>query len=318
MSEDGGTAAAARAASSNDAIVSLLPAATDILAALGAWDRVVAVTHECDVPAGAAPPRRVTASRVAAGGPAAEVDRQVRDTLASGETLFSLDEATIRALRPGLIVTQGLCEVCAIAEGDVRRLATSMTPPARVLSLGARTLDDVLTSIVMLAREVGLGDEGEELVMGLRARMRRVHETLKAARAPRPRVAVVEWTEPVFVAGHWVPDMVRRAGGIDVLATPGEHSTPRPLASIRDAEPDLIVFAPCGYPLDRGCEEARATLARDEWAWARSKRVVVMDGNAHTSRPGPHLVDGIEIMARLFNPTCFPPLATGRGAVLVP
>lgn len=318
MSDAATGAVTATADSHNALIVSLLPAATDMLAALGVWGRVAGVTHECDVPAATMPPPRVTASRIDAARSAGDVDRQVREAAASGNALFALDEATIRALRPSLLVTQGLCEVCAVSEGEVHRIASTLVPPARVVSLGASTLEEVLTSIETLALAVGAEDEGRELVAGLRARMRRVHETLKAARAPRPRVAVIEWTDPVFAAGHWVPDMVRRAGGIDALATPGEHSHPRSVASVRDAAPDVIVFAPCGYALDRGREEAHAILARDDWGWARTKRVVVMDGNAYTSRPGPRLVDGIEIMARLFNPGCFSPLDPARGAILVP
>lgn len=299
-------------------IVSLLPAATEIVAALGAWDRLAGVSHACDYPREALHLPRVTRSAIAPSAGAGEVDRAVREAVDSGVPVFALDDARIRELQPSVILTQGLCEVCAIAEGDVHRLAASLPTPATVVSLGARTLDDVLASITTVAQALGADDEGAELVSGLRARMRRVHETLKAARAPRPRVAVVEWTEPVFVAGHWVPDMVRRAGGIDVLAMPGEHSRPRPVSEVRDADPEVIVFAPCGYALERAHDEASMTLARDEWAWARGRRVAVMDGNAYTSRPGPRLVDGIEILARLFNPTLFSPLLRERGAAISP
>lgn len=299
-------------------IVSLLPAATEIIAALGAWDRLAGVSHECDYPPEALHLPRVTASAIDASAGARDVDQAVRQAVASGTPIFSLDEPRIRALQPSVIVTQGLCEVCAISEGDVHRIAASLPTPATVVSLGARTLDDVLSSITTLAQILGAEDEGAELVAGLRARMRRVHETLKGARAPRPRVAVVEWTAPVFAAGHWVPDMVRRAGGIDVLATSGEHSRARTLSKVRDADPEVIVFAPCGYALERARDEAVLTLARDEWAWARDRRVAVMDGNAYTSRPGPRLIDGIEILARLFNPTLFSPLLGGRGAAISP
>lgn len=296
------------------AIVSLLPAATEILAAVGAWSRVAGVTHECDVPAEVQHLPRVTRSRVDAAQPAAIVDAEVRAAAAAGESLFVLDEEAIRAIAPSVIVTQGLCEVCAVSEGAVHRLAASMSPAPRVETLGARTFDDVLASIGALAGAVGCADEGLELVSGLRARVRRVHETLKRARAPRPRVAVLEWTDPVFAGGHWVPDMVRRAGGIDVLAQPGEHSRVVEPSAIREAAPEFLLFAPCGYPLPRAVEEARATLARKEWAWARRLQLAAMDGHALTSRPGPRLVDGIEVMARLFNPALFSPLSPGRGA----
>ncbi|MBK9977452.1 MAG: ABC transporter substrate-binding protein [Gemmatimonadetes bacterium] len=299
-------------------VVSLLPAATEMIAALGAWDRLVGVTHECDHPAAALHLPKVTSSIVDPGASAAAVDLAVRDAVASGAALFTLDEARLRALQPSILITQGLCDVCAVAEGDVFRLAASLPVPATVVSLGARTLDEVLDSLLTLAHALDADDEGAELVAGLRARMRRVHETLKAARAPRPRVAVIEWTDPLYVAGHWVPDMVRRAGGIDVAATAGEHSHPRPVAQLRDADPEVLVFAPCGYGLARACDEARLTLARDEWRWARDRRVVVMDGNAFTSRPGPRLIDGIEIMARLFNPKLFSPLLPDRGAAISP
>jgi iron complex transport system substrate-binding protein len=300
------------------AIVSLLPAATEILAAVGAWARVAAVTHECDVPAQVQALPRVTRSRVDGEQASAAIDAAVRAASTAGESLFVLDEPAIRALAPTLIVTQGLCEVCAVSEGAVHRLAASMSPAPRVETLGARTLDEVLVSIQALAEAVDRADEGAELVRGLQARMRRVHETLKRASAPRPRVAVLEWTDPPFAAGHWVPDMVRRAGGVDVLARPGEHSRVVEPAAVREAKPDLLLFAPCGYSLGRALLEARETLAREEWSWARSLQLAAMDGNGLTSRPGPRLVDGIEVMARLFNPSCFSPLAPGRGAPLVP
>lgn len=299
------------------AIVSLLPAATEMLAAIGAWERVAGVTHECDVPAHAQRLPRVTSSRVDSAQPSGAVDAQVRAMATQGESLFALDEGAIRAIAPSLIITQGLCEVCAVSEGAVHRLAASLSPVPRVETLGARTLDDVLASIQSLALAVDRASEGQELVAGLRARMRRVHETLKRARAPRPRVAVLEWTDPPFAAGHWVPDMVRRAGGIDVLAQPGEHSRVVDPSAVRAASPDLLLVAPCGYPLARAMDEGRGLLARPEWAWARGLQLAALDGNALTARPGPRVVDGIEVMARLFNPALFSPLAAGRGAPIV-
>lgn len=298
------------------AIVSLLPAATEILAAVGAWERVAGVTHECDVPPQAQRLPRVTRSRVDGEQAAGAVDAQVRALAQGGQSLFDLDEQAIRALAPTLLVTQGLCEVCAVAEGEVHRLAGSLSPVPRVETLGARTLDEVLGSMQALAAAVDRADEGLELVHGLRARMRRVHETLKRARAPRPRVAVLEWTDPPFAAGHWVPDMVRRAGGVDVLARAGEHSRVVEPATVRDAAPDLLLVAPCGYPLARAAREARALLDSPAWSWARGLPVAALDGNAFTARPGPRVVDGIEVMARLFNPALFSTLAPGRGTLV--
>lgn len=284
--------------------------------ALGLRERLAAITHECDWPPDLRGLPVVTSSRVDAEMAAGAVDSAVRDAAKAGEPLFVLDEARIRALQPTVIVTQGLCEVCAVAEGDVHRLAAALPERARVVTLGARTLDDVLDSMQSLAEALDGADTGAEVVQTLRQRLRQVHETLKAARAPRPRVAVIEWTDPLFAAGHWVPDMVKRAGGIDVLATSGEHSRVVEVDAIAAAQPELLLFAPCGYQLERAVAAARETLARPEWAWARALRLAAMDGNALTSRPGPRLVDGVEIMARLFNPELFAPMPRGTGATI--
>lgn len=302
----------------NGPIVSLLPAATEMIAALGMGARLAAISHECDWPPEVLGLPRVTASPIDAAQGAGAVDAAVREASAASQSLFVLDEAQIRALQPAVIVTQGLCEVCAVAEGEVHRLAASLPHPVRVSTLGARTFDDVLASVRTLAFALGVDDGGEAFARALEERVRRVHETLKAARAPRPRVAVLEWTDPVYAAGHWVPDMVRRAGGIDVLAKSGEHSRVVGVEAIASAEPEMIVFAPCGYSLDRAVAAARETLARREWEWARTLRVAAMDGNALTSRPGPRLVDGVEVMARLFNPGLFSLMPDGTGKVISP
>lgn len=298
------------------AIVSLLPAATEMIVSLGLRHRLAAVTHECDWPPEVRGLPVVTASRVDAEQGAGAVDAAVREAAQGGESLFVLDEHRIRELQPTAFVTQGLCEVCAVAEGDVYRLAADLPERALVVTLGARTLDDVLDSMQSLAFSLGVTETGAEVVQTLRQRLRQVHETLKAARAPRPRVAVLEWTDPLFVAGHWAPDMVKRAGGIDVLATSGEHSRVVDVETIADAEPELLVFAPCGYRLERAVAAARETLSRPEWEWARGLRLAAMDGNALTSRPGPRLVDGVEVMARLFNPDVFSPIPRGTGAMI--
>ena len=283
-------------------VVSLLPAGTELVAALGRLDALVGVTHECDFPAEAALRPRVTRSAVDDRAGAAAVDAQVRALSAAGAPLFTLLEDEIRRLAPTVIITQALCDVCAVSEQDVRALADRITPVPVVVTLGASTLDGVLDEAELVAQSLGMPGRGRQLANELRARMRAVHEALKAARAPRPRVAVIEWTEPVYAAGHWVPDMVRRAGGIDVLAEPGEHSRPRSVDEVRNAEPEVIVFAPCGYDAPRAEAEMTRTLARDEWAWARDRRCVAADANAFISRPGPRLVDGVEWLAATFNP----------------
>jgi iron complex transport system substrate-binding protein len=285
-------------------VISLLPAATEIVATLGAWDRLVAVSHECDYPPLAATLPRVTSSRVPDGG-SADIDREVRELSATGTDLFALDVAAIARLAPDLIVTQTLCDVCAVSEEDVRRLAATLRSPCDVVAIGARTLDDVFASIAHMAAVLEVEDEGSEVVSGLRYRLRLVHERLKAARAPRPRVAVIEWTEPVFAAGHWVPDMVARAGGVDVMARSGDHSVATTPDQVREAKPQVLVFAPCGFGVARAYDEASAVLATLEWKWAEGLPAWALDGNALTSRPGPRLSTGVETLARVLHRELF-------------
>jgi iron complex transport system substrate-binding protein len=293
-------------------IVSLLPAGTDMVVALGAADSLVGVTHECDGLASLAALPRVTRSAIDPEAAPGEIDRQVRAADARGEPLFMLDEARIADLRPDVLITQAVCEVCAVRETDVRALAARMSAAPRVVTLAASTLDAVLEDVACVAAAVDMRDAGARLRTELDARMRRVHETLEAAEAPRRRVAVIEWTDPVYAAGHWVPSMIERAGGIDVLAKPGEHSRVVSVTDVVTAAPETIVFAPCGYEVARAATEARRTLSRADWAWAARCQVWAIDAGAFVSRPGPRLVDGIETLARIFHPTLFPRPAIDR------
>jgi len=285
--------------------VSLLPAATEIVAALGALEHLVGITHECDYPAVVCSRARVTRSAVDGRGAPGAVDAQVRALADGGAPLFTLLEKQIVSLHPELILTQAQCDVCAVSEADVRALARRISPEPRVVTLTGTTLDGVLADVAAVGEALGVADEAEELLDGLRARLRAVHETLKAARAPRPRAAIIEWTDPVYAAGHWVPEMVHRAGGADVLASPGEHSRPRPLAEVAAADPEVVVIAPCGYDVARAAAEARRVAGLDEWRWLRGRQVWAMDSNALLGRPGPRLIDGVETLARIFNPTLF-------------
>ena len=287
-------------------IVSLLPAATEIVAELGAIDQLVGVTHECDWPAAVRALPRVTSSAVAVHASAGAVDAQVRALAASGSALFTLDEVLIRSLAPDVICTQLLCEVCAVSEAEVRLLAATLPGPPRVVTLNATRLDAVFDVIALVAGAIGATDEADELAAGLRARLRHVHDTLKAARAPRPRVAVIEWSDPVYAAGHWVPEMVHRAGGVDVLAQPGAHSVTVTADAVRAADPAVLFVSPCGYDAARALEAARGLLARDEWAWAHTRTVWALDANGIVSRPGPRLVTGVETMAAAMHPGLFP------------
>jgi iron complex transport system substrate-binding protein len=289
-------------------VLSLLPSATEIVAVLGAAGQLVGITHECDFPAAVRSCERVTECAIDSLAAPAVIDAQVREITGQGLPLYTLRDAVIAALRPDLILTQALCEVCAVMETDVRALAARLTPEPRVISLSATSLDSVFGDIALVGAALQLGSAAEELISGFRGRLRTVHDTLKEARAPRPRVAFIEWNDPIFAGGHWVPEMVHRAGGIDVLAKAGEHSHAVTLDSVIAADPDVVIIAPCGYGLDRAAAEAQQLFALPEWSFLRTRHVWALDANALTSRPGPRLIDGVEVMARIFNPSLFTPI----------
>lgn len=297
-------------------IISLLPAATDIVALLGAADQLVGVSHECDAVGMRASTPRVTSTAIPDGS-AQSVDAAVRSRSAIGEALYDLDRDLIRALGPDLLLTQAVCDVCAVHESDVRSLAARLDPSATVITLAATTLDGVLADIERVACGVGLGDLGAAAVAALRERLADVHNRLRAALAPRPRVAVIEWPGPVFVAGHWVPDMVRRAGGHDVVGRSGVHSTVVSGRAIEAADPEILFVAPCGYDAARARQAADALLLETEWAWARDRPVWALDANTLTSRPGPALIRGVEVLAAALHPSLFP-AADRREAAMVP
>jgi iron complex transport system substrate-binding protein len=287
-------------------IISLLPSATEIVAALGGAGDLVGVTHACDYPPTVDALKRVTACGVDTDAAPGTIDAQVRAISATGQSLYELDAALIAALQPDLILTQALCEVCAVLETDVIALAAKLSPTPAVVSLSATTLEGVLDDIARAGTAMSRDDDARRLLSSLRTRMDRVHRTLAAARAPRPRVAVIEWSDPIYAAGHWVPEMVRRAGGTDILATSGQHSRVVPIREVAEANPEIILVAPCGYGLAGSTDEAARLIALPEWELLRGATVWALDANAFTSRPGPRVVDGIDVMARIFHPQLFP------------
>jgi iron complex transport system substrate-binding protein len=291
-------------------VLSLLPAASEIVAYLGASDQLVGITHECDFPPELGSRPRVTSSSIPQsvahspdGASAGEIDAAVRDATEAGISLFKLDKRIIRALHADVILTQALCDVCAVSETDVRALAATMDPVPRIVTLSGTTIDGIMKDIVTVAEALDVADEAEELLAGERARMRTVHETLKANGAHRPRVLVLEWTDPIYLAGHWAPEQVRKAGGHDALGVAGEHSKVVPLSECERAEPEIVIVAPCGFGLDAARVEAERLI--HEWPWLTGRQVWAMDANGLISRPGPRVVDGIEAMSRIFNPGLF-------------
>ena len=294
--------------------MSALPAATEIVLALGAEDSLVGISHQCRLCEEAAALPMVTRGNVDETLPAVRIHEHVAGFVESGRSLFALHADVIESLHPDVILTQALCDVCAVSEQDVRALASRLSPSPRVVTLNATTLDGVLDDIAAVGEALGLHGECDRLLASLRARMRRVHNTLAASHAPRPRVAVIEWTDPPFAAGHWVPEMVRRAGGADILAVPGQHSREVTWDMVADAAPAVVVLAPCGYDVERAASEGRALLGTHGWFQRRT--VWALDAAGLVSQPGPRLVDGIETLAAIFNPGLFPPPRTARAIPL--
>jgi iron complex transport system substrate-binding protein len=283
-------------------IVSLVPSATEMLFALGLGDEVTAVTHECDHPAEALDRPKVTRDLIGPGLGPAEIDRAVRDLTEQGKAIYALDEQRLRDLRPDLIVTQALCAVCAVSYDDVVAVAQRIEPEPKVISLDPHTLGEVLGDVRTLAQAADAKDAGVDLIQDAAARIDKVR---LAVRGEAPvRVAAIEWLDPVFVAGHWTPQLIEYAGGIDVLGLPGEHSEVRSWEEVAAARPEVIVVMPCGYDAERALEEARAF--QDELAALGARRVVAVDAAAYFSRPGPRLVDGLELMAHILHPERVP------------
>ena len=287
-------------------IVSLLPSATEIVCALGLGDVLVGVSHECDWPPAVRALPVVTDAAIPQGLPSGETDRLVRERLARGEGLYTLDADLMRRLQPTLIVTQALCEVCAISLPEVLRVARTLPTDPAVLSLEPGCLADIWADIGRVAEAAGVPERTLSAISALDDRMFAVQRAV-AGRA-RPRVALLEWLDPPFAAGHWVPEMIVAAGGDDVLGIAGEKSAQIHWEQLRGAAPEVIVVAPCGYDVAR----ARLDLIQaplppwwDNLPAVRAGRIFVMDGNAYISRPGPRVVEGIEILARVLHPDAF-------------
>jgi len=268
-----------------------------MLFALGLGDSVVAVTHECDYPPQAAQRAHLTHSVIEDGLPPAEIDAAVRERTEGGQALHELDEELLHALAPDLVVTQAVCEVCAVSFEDVKVAAARLPSPPEVISLDPTTLGEVLGDIPRLATAAQAEEEGRALVEECGRRIDAVVGAVGGC-AP-PRVAALEWLDPVFIGGHWVPQMIELAGGEDVLGFAGERSRTAGWEELEAARPDVVVSMPCGYATERAAEE---TLAVRERLARIGARVAAVDASAYFSRPGPRLVDGIELMAHLLHP----------------
>jgi iron complex transport system substrate-binding protein len=283
-------------------IVSLVPHATELLFALGAGPEVVGVTHECDYPSAASTLRRVTRDVLPGGLSAAEIDAAVRERTLDGEAIYELDREALATLEPELIVTQALCPVCAVSYEEVADLARELPSAPRVIALDPHTLWETLGDVRTLAQATGRREQGVELVRVLARRIDRVKLAVRAQ--PRPRVAALEWLEPVYVAGHWTPQLIELAGGEDVLGLPGEPSQTASWEQLTAAAPEVVVVMPCGYDAPRAHAEG-LSYAR-ELVGCNAGRIVAVNASAYFSRPGPRLIDGLELLAHVLHPEQVP------------
>jgi iron complex transport system substrate-binding protein len=283
-------------------IVSLVPSATEMLFALGLGPDLVGVTHECDYPPPAKELPKVTRDLLPAGLDAAQIDAAVKERTLAGESIYELDADVLYDLSPDLIVTQALCSVCAVSHDDVRAIAEEIPSRPQVISLDPHTVGEVLGDARTLAQATDRKDVAVDLIESAAARIDRVR--VAARNAQRPRVAALEWLDPPFAAGHWTPQLIDLAGGEDVLGFPGENSEQRTWEEIAAAQPDIVVVMPCGYDAEIAHREAE--MHRDQLAALGAGQVVAVDASAYFSRPGPRIVDGLELLASILHPELFP------------
>ncbi len=289
-------------------IVSLLPSATEIICALGLGDQLVGVTHECDEPAFVRALPKVTRTLIPADATSAEIDRLVRERLRSQRALYTLDLPTLEALRPDLIVTQALCDVCAVAEEEVRAAACTLPGTPRVVNLEPETLAEVFDAIRTVARAAGCERTAREVIGGLMARVEAVVARSAALRY-RPRVALLEWLDPPFSCGHWSPELVRLAGGVEGLGREGQPSRTLTWDAVLAWQPEAVMIACCGFSVERTLQDISRLASVPGWRdlpAARAGRVYVVDGSQYFSRPGPRLVDSLEILAHALHPEVHP------------
>jgi iron complex transport system substrate-binding protein len=285
-------------------IVSLIASATEIVCALGARERLVGRSHECDFPSDVLDLPALTAPKFEVEGTSAEIDARVREIVRDGLSVYRVDGAALKALAPDVIVTQDHCEVCAVSLADVEAATCTWTgQPVEIVSLRPDCMADVYADIGRVARALGATDAGTRLVGEMQARLAAVRARV-AGRA-RPRVAFIEWVEPLMAGGNWMPELIEIAGGHNLFGEAGKHSDWMQWAELAAADPEAIVVAPCGYGLTRCLDELPLLQAKPGWAniaAVRQGRVYFADGNAYFNRPGPRLADSAEMLAGMLHP----------------
>lgn len=289
-------------------IVSLLPSATEIICTLGLEHQLVGVSHECDFPASVRLLPKVTRTLIPTDAPSDEIDHRVRDRLQANGALYSLDLPVLKRLRPNLIITQALCKVCAVAEDEVRNAACVLPCQPRVINLEPHTLSEVLSCMREVALACGVEHAAQQVIVNLKARVAAVVARTDQLRR-RPRVALLEWLAPPFSCGHWSPELVRLAGGDEVLGHEGQPSQTLRWEDVWTSRPEIIVIACCGFSAERTMRDLPALRSIPEWRdlpAVRSGRIYVVNGSDYFSRPGPRLVDSLEILAHALHPQTHP------------
>lgn len=286
-------------------IVSLLPSGTEILFALDLEQEIVGVSHECDFPPQARTKPVVIHSRLPHGAAPAEIDRLVREYVSRGESLYAVDAQKLEELHPDLIITQDLCHVCAASPDDLATALARFDRRPEVLCLNPQDLGDVWRDILLVGEAACRGMQAEQLVDEIGQRQGALEQQLDSP-AQRPRVAFLEWLEPIYVGGHWIPEMIRCAGGEDVLGSVRKASFRIPLQEVVEAEPDILLIAPCGYSARQARSEYESLELPDQWSAipaVRNNRIYALEANSYFSRPGPRLVIGMEILAKIIQPS---------------
>ena len=293
-------------------IVSLLPSATEIVCAIGLGDSLVGVTHECDFPPEVARVPVITHSvHDLTGSSSRDIHRLVTASMHGGSSLYALDEEALAAAKPDLILTQELCRVCAVSYREVNEVAKAIDAEITVVSLEPTSIEGILNTITTVGAMTENEDAAVDLVESLRERLGAVEEKVQARRdagGRSPRVVGLEWLDPPFASGHWVPEQIRRAGGWELLGADGEPSTQTTWDAVSEVDPEMLLLMPCGFHLPETLEtwaRTRRPPGYDDLAAVRRGRVFALDGSAYFSRPGPRVIDGIELMAEIFDPDAF-------------
>ena len=289
-------------------VASLLPAATEIVCAVGAEGDLVGISHECDFPQEVRALPALTSARVHPVGTSREIDREVRLVLQDALAVYEIELERLEAARPDVIVTQDLCDVCAVSFDDVCAAAAKLVDRnIHIVNLHPTRFGDVWSDIARVAEALGRSVEGAEVIRSLQARVSEI-AARAVAQGARPRVASIEWIEPVMIGGMWMPELIEMAGGTPLVTRPGDHAPTLTMDALRELSPDVVMVSPCGFPLDRTLEELhalRAALPWDSWPAVGAGRVYVADGNAYFNRPGPRIVESLEILAACLHPDAF-------------